>query len=174
MPEREPGSLPGDDPARTAAQPEPPTPTSPARQYRRRRGRHIENAVMSALVSAGLIPHTYLLTTRGRKSGRPRRNPVTLVREGEHHWLVAPYGPVPWVCNARAAGQVTVSRRGRERSYTVRELAAPEAAPVLKRYVRLARAARPYFRATIDSPLEAFTAEADHHPVFELNPLGRR
>ena len=48
----------------------------PARQYRPGRGRHVENTIMSALVRAGLVPRSYLLTTRGRKTGQPRTNPV--------------------------------------------------------------------------------------------------
>ena len=48
----------------------------PARQYRPGRGRHVENTIMSALVRAGLVPRSYLLTTQGRKTGRPRTNPV--------------------------------------------------------------------------------------------------
>lgn len=171
MPERDPHSCDG-EPARVTARPVPAMSASSVRQFRPRRGRRIENALMSALVRAGLLPHSYLLTTRGRKSGRLRRNPVTLVSEADRRWLVAPYGPVSWVRNARAAGQVTISRRGVARTYTIRELAAAEAGPVLKRYVRLAPVTRAYFYAGIDSPAEAFTAEADRHPVFELVPLG--
>jgi hypothetical protein len=47
----------------------------PARQYRPGRGRHVENTIMNALVRAGLVPRSYLLTTRGRKTGKPRTNP---------------------------------------------------------------------------------------------------
>jgi len=34
-----------------------------ARQYRPGRGRHVENTIMSALVRAGLVPRSYLLTS---------------------------------------------------------------------------------------------------------------
>jgi hypothetical protein len=47
-----------------------------------------------------------------------------------------------------------------------------EAGPVLKRYVAIATATRPYFAADPDAPVDAFTAEADQHPVFELIPIG--
>ncbi|HVQ91825.1 MAG TPA: nitroreductase family deazaflavin-dependent oxidoreductase [Mycobacteriales bacterium] len=125
------------------------------------------NAVFTLLARAGIGP-AHLLTTRGRKTGLARSNPVVLVQDGQRRWLVAPYGPVPWVLNARAAGRVTV-RRGRDaREYTVREVSAAEAGPVLKRYVDVASATRPYFRASKDSPAADFAAEADRHPVFEL------
>ena len=127
---------------------------------------------MSALVRAGLVPRSYLLTTQGRKTGRARINPVVPVARGGRRWLVAPYGPVSWVRNARATGRVSLARRGSSRDYTVREVSPDEAGAVLQQYVRIARAARPYFRATKNSPVEDFVAEADRHPVFELTPAG--
>ena len=147
--------------------------TRPARQYRPGRGRHAENTIMSALVRAGLVPRSYLLTTRGRTTGLPRTNPVVPVDHGERRWLVAPYGPVSWVHNARAAGRVSLARRRDIRDYAIREVSPEEAGPVLKRYVRIAPSARPYFQATKDSPVEDFAAEADRHPVFELIPAGQ-
>ena len=90
---------------------EPGTVSRPVPQYRPGRGRHVENTIMSALVRTGLVPRSYLLTTRGRKTGRPRTNPVVPVERDGRHWLVAPYGPVSWVHNARAAGRVTLTRR---------------------------------------------------------------
>jgi deazaflavin-dependent oxidoreductase (nitroreductase family) len=143
----------------------------PARQYRPSRGRRVGDAILSVFVRAGLVPSTYLLTTRGRKTGRPRTNPVTVVEHDGKRWLVAPYGPVSWVHNARAAGRVTLRRRLDTREYAVREVSAQEAGPVLKRYVRIATATRPYFQATVDAAVEDFVAEAGHHPVFELTPV---
>jgi deazaflavin-dependent oxidoreductase (nitroreductase family) len=168
-----PPTTPGQGPrnGESASQARSGTPT-PARQYRPGRGHHVENTIMSALVRAGLVPRSYLLTTRGRKSGQPRTNPVVPVEHGGRRWLVAPYGPVSWVRNARAAGQVSLTRRRDTRHYTIREASPDEAGPVLKRYARLAPSARPYFQATKDSPVEDFIAEADRHPVFELTPAG--
>jgi hypothetical protein len=84
-----------------------------------------------------------------------------------------PYGPVPWVLNARAAGQVRL-RRGRDRhDYTLRQLPAAQAGPILRRYLRIAPATRPYFQASKDSPVADFIAEADRHPVFALALLSQ-
>ena len=143
-----------------------------AREYRPGRSRHVENTVMSALVRVGLVPRSCLLTTRGGKTGRPRTNPVVPVELGGRCWLVAPYGPVSWVHNARAAGRVSLTRRRDTRDYVIREVAPDEAGPVLKRYVRIAPATRRYFQATKDSPVEDFVAEAARHPVFELTLVG--
>jgi deazaflavin-dependent oxidoreductase (nitroreductase family) len=128
---------------------------------------------MSVFVRAGLVPSTYLLTTTGRKTGKQLTHPVTVVDHDGRRWLVAPYGPVSWVHNARAAGRVQLGRRGKTGDYLVREVDATEAGPVLKRYVEVATATRPYFQATTDSAVEAFVAEAAGHPVFELIPSDR-
>jgi len=142
--------------------------------YRRGRWHALENAMMSAVTRAGVVPRTYLLTTTGRKSGEPRSNPVTIVASNGRRWLVAPYGVVPWVLNARAAGTVTLSRRGTSRQFTIREVPAPEAGEVLKRYVAIAGVTEKYFAANRSSPAEAFADEADAHPVFELRPVDTR
>jgi deazaflavin-dependent oxidoreductase (nitroreductase family) len=97
---------------------------------------------------------------------------VVPVDHGGRRWLVAPYGPVSWVHNARAAGRVSLTRRRDTRDYAIREASPDEAGPILQRYVRIAPSTRRYFQAVKASPIEAFAAEADRHPVFELTPAG--
>jgi deazaflavin-dependent oxidoreductase (nitroreductase family) len=144
----------------------------PVKEYKPGRWRRAENALMSALVRAGLVPSSYLLTTKGRKTGRLRSVPVTIVEHDGRRWLVAPYGPVSWVHNVRAAGRVSLRRRRDVRHYAIREVPADEAGPVLKRYIDVAPVTRKYFQADKDDPVEDFVAEADRHPVFELIPIG--
>ena len=142
----------------------------PVREYRKSRGDRVGNAIFSVLARAG-IGSAYLLTTRGRKTGRLHSTPVILVVQDQRRWLVAPYGAVPWVLNARAAGQVRL-RRGRDRrDYTLRQLPATQAGPILQRYLRIAPATRPYLQGSKDSPVAEFIAEADRHPVFALTPI---
>lgn len=141
------------------------------RKYHRGPAHRLENTAMSVLVRAGIIPHSYLLTTRGRRTGCKHSNPVTVVEDDDRLWLVAPYGAVPWVLNARAAGRITLTRRLQTRHYGIREVAATEAGPVLKKYVAIASATRDFFRAEKEDPIEKFEAEADFHPVFELAAL---
>jgi len=143
----------------------------PVRTYRKSSGRRAGDAIISVLIRAGLVPHSYLLTTRGRKTGRLRTNPVTVVERDGRRWLVAPYGPVSWVHIVRAAGRVTLRRRRGTLTYAVREVPPEEAGPVLKQYVQIARPTRPFFRADKDAPVEEFIGEADRHPVFELTLL---
>jgi len=142
---------------------------SDIRSFHMTAARRINDRLMRPLIRLGVVPGTYLLTVRGRKTGIPHSNPVTLV-DGDQgrRWLVAPYGEVGWVRNARAAGLVTLTRRGHGVEYTLREVSPAEAGTVLKRYVSLAKVTRPYFAARPDASAAEFAAEADRHPIFEL------
>ena len=129
------------------------------------------NAVFRALTRLGLgAKYRYILTVRGRKTGRKYSTPVDVMQNGGRRFLVAPYGVVNWVRNARAAGEVTLSRGGRTERVRVSELAQGESAPVLRQYISEVRVTRPYFDVTVESTNEEFAAEAARHPVFEVLP----
>ncbi|WP_245812325.1 nitroreductase family deazaflavin-dependent oxidoreductase [Actinophytocola xinjiangensis] len=138
--------------------------------YRRSRALRVGDTIVGWLIWTGLVPNGYLLTTVGRRTGRERTTPVAVVAHEGRRWLVSPYGAVAWVFNARAHGSVVLRRRFTRREYTVRELPAQEAGPVLRRYYVLSAPSRPYINATKDSPVERFVAQAPRHPVFELTP----
>jgi deazaflavin-dependent oxidoreductase (nitroreductase family) len=136
--------------------------------------RRLVNVLIRGLLLLGLgPPRTYLLTVRGRKTGRPLSTPVTLVKADGRRWLVSPYGEVAWVRNARAAGRVVLARGWHSETVAIRELPAAEAAPVLKRYITEVPITRPYFDVRPGSPLDAFIAEAPRHPVFLIAPEAR-
>jgi len=142
-----------------------------ARTYRLTPLRRVANLLMRLLLRLGLAPRTtMLLTVPGRRSSTPRSTPVALVEDAGQRWLVAPYGPVGWVHNARAAGQVELSRGRRSETVRLHELAPEAAAPILKAYVQQVPITRPYFDVTPDAPLAAFAAEASGHPVFRVVP----
>jgi len=139
------------------------------RPYRRSLWRRALNAVVRPLARLGLAgPHTHLLTVRGRASGKPWSTPVSIVRDGDERWLVAPYGERNWVRNARAAGWVELRRGRRRERLRVEELGPEAAAPVLREYYRLFRVTRPFFTASLESPQDAWLEEAPRHPVFLL------
>lgn len=139
-----------------------------ARTYRLGFARRLVNAIMSPLTRVGLAGrHAYLLTVRGRNTGKAYSTPVILVENGER-WLVAPYGEVGWVRNARAAGRVEISRAGRSEALLIEEVAPEQAAPVLKQYLKSAPVVRPFFDVKPDSAIEEFVTEAPRHPVFRL------
>jgi deazaflavin-dependent oxidoreductase (nitroreductase family) len=137
--------------------------------YRLGLWRRLVNRMIGILLRLGVNPpHTFLLTVRGRKSGRPYSTPVTLVENSGERWLVAPYGEVGWVRNARAAGQVTLTRRRRVETVRIQELSADDAAPVLQKYLAQVPVVRPFFDVTPKSNLRDFIAEASRHPVFRI------
>ena len=81
---------------------------------------------------------------------------------------MAPYGERNWVKNARAAGRVELRRGRRRESCLVEELDAAAAVPVLREYYRRGMVTTRFFAVTLDSPDEAWLAEAPRHPVFRI------
>ena len=137
--------------------------------YRLSPGRRAINALVRPLARLGLAgPRTYLLTVPGRSTGKLWSTPVSIVREGDGRWLVAPYGDRNWVKNARAAGWVELRRGRRRERLDVKELAPEEAVRTLREYYRRGRFTRPFFDVSLDSPHEEWLAEAPRHPVFKL------
>jgi deazaflavin-dependent oxidoreductase (nitroreductase family) len=140
--------------------------------FRETRAHQMVNRFMRTLIRLGIAPQDkFLLTVKGRKTGKLYSTPVTLVRRGDQYWLVAPYGIVNWVKNARAAGEVTLTRGKLSRTVPIIELGAEESAPVLQEYLKIEPITRPYFTVTPDAPLEAFIVEAPLHPVFKIQGL---
>ena len=123
---------------------------------------------MSPLARLGLAGrHTYILTVRGRRSGKLYSVPVILIEDSGRS-LVAPYGDVGWVLNARAAGEVRLTRGGRSERLAIEELDATQAAPILQRYVKRVPIVRPFFDVSPGSSSAEFEAEAPRDPVFRL------
>jgi deazaflavin-dependent oxidoreductase (nitroreductase family) len=140
-----------------------------AQSYHVTRGQRTFNSVVIALNRAGVRLGPFaLLTIRGRKSGKPLTLPVAPLEYGGKRWLVSPYGTVNWVRNARAARAGTLTRGRSHEIVGLREVPPAESAPVLKAYLARYPRIRPYFDATAELPLAAFTAEAPEHPTFEV------
>jgi deazaflavin-dependent oxidoreductase (nitroreductase family) len=150
-------------------------PSAMAKTYRLGVGARLINRLFGTLTRlGGGASYRHILTVAGRKTGRPYSTPVDVMEAGGHRWLVAGYGPVSWVRNARAAGEVTLTRGGRSERFQVREAGPEEAVPVLRRYMREIRVTRPYFDASPDSPDDVVAAELTRHAVFRLLPLNER
>jgi deazaflavin-dependent oxidoreductase (nitroreductase family) len=146
--------------------------TGAIKPYRLTLRRRIANALIRLALRAGLAPRGYaLLTVPGRRSGRPRSTPIIVVTRPDGRWLVSPYGERAWVKNARAAGQVMLSRGRHRETVAVEEVGPREAAPVLKEYLATTPITRPFFGVTPDAPLEQFAREAPRHPVFRIKPI---
>ena len=82
-----------------------------AKTYRMSRATRLINSLFRTLTRFGLgASYRHILTVQGRKTGRLYSTPVDVLDLDGQRWLVAAYGPVSWVANARAAGEVTLSR----------------------------------------------------------------
>jgi deazaflavin-dependent oxidoreductase (nitroreductase family) len=142
-----------------------------ARIYRPTFWGRLRDRLMTFALRKGVgPPGIYLLTVSGRKTGHPRSTPVAPFEDGEGRWLVAAYGQVAWVHNARAAGRVTLQRGRTTESLAVTELEPAQAAPILKHYLaEHPRTVGAYFEASKDSTLAEFETAAAQHPVFKLD-----
>ena len=102
-----------------------------ARRRRRAKalGKYVFNPLTRALFAVGVTPPgTALLETAGRRSGQPRRTPVTDGRDGDVFWIVAEHGRHSgYVRNIEANPRVRVRTGGRWRSGTAHVL--PDADP---------------------------------------------
>ncbi len=142
-----------------------------AKTYRVSFGARLINSVFRLMTQLGLgASYRFVLTVPGRKTGRLYSTPVDVIEVAGDRWLVAGYGPAGWVRNARAAGEVTLSRGGRSERFRVDEATRQAAVPVLRAYIREIRVTRPYFDAGPDSPDHAIAAELERHAVFRLTP----
>ena len=119
-----------------------------AKTYRMSRATRLINSLFRTLTRFGLgASYRNILTVRGRKTGRLYSTPVDVLELDGQRWLVAAYGPTSWVANARAAGEVTLSRGGRSQQFDVEDAASTAAVPVLRNYITEIRVTRPYFDA---------------------------
>ena len=140
-----------------------------ARTFRYSLDRRIINRVIMWLLRSGFTPgNYYLLSVAGRRTGNIHTVPVVLVREGNKQWLVAPYGEVDWVKNARASKVVRLSRGRQNVDYAIRQLPPESSASILKKYLVENPITRPYFNAREDASLAEFVEEAKDKYVFEL------
>jgi len=130
------------------------------------------NKIMQTLVRWGIGPkQTCIITVPGRNSGKLYSTPVSLVEENGNRWLVAPYGEVSWVKNARVAGRVTLTRGRNSETVSITEVSPEEGAPVLRQYIKLEPITQSYFSVEPEAPLEAFVAEVSRHPVFHVGDV---
>jgi deazaflavin-dependent oxidoreductase (nitroreductase family) len=132
------------------------------------------NVLTTALLRAGFklmgfrrYP-MYLLTVRGRKSGKPRTVSMAILERDGRRYLGAPFGTVNWVRNLRAAGEATLTRGRRTETVSARELAPAEAALILRDEVKEGHPFARYLGVTPASSLEEFERAAAGHPLFLL------
>jgi deazaflavin-dependent oxidoreductase (nitroreductase family) len=73
-----------------------------------------------------------VLTVPGRRSGTPRRTPLTVLELDGQRFLLGGFPAADWIRNVRAAGRGTLSVGGNDEAVRLVELAAADAVPVLR------------------------------------------
>jgi hypothetical protein len=120
---------------------------------------------------AGFSRRLVTLQVRGRSSGRLISFPLIVADYQGERYLVAMLGQgANWVANVRAAGGQAVLRHGRTESVRLEEVDPAERAPILRRHLEVAPAARSFAPVDRRAPLAEFSAIAAQFPVFRIRP----
>ena len=110
----------------------------------------------------------HVLTVLGRTTGKPRATPVSPVSYAGHRWLIAGWPDADWVKNLRSRASATLTKGTRVEQIRAMEVSPEAGAPALRAFVR-ERGGGPYaFNLDPNAPLEAFVAEVEQHPVFQI------
>lgn len=130
------------------------------------------NRAWAVVWGAGLWPgRMNTLQVRGRRTGRRISLPVVVADYGGDRYLVAMLGAdTNWVRNVRADHGHAVLRHGAREAVWLEEIEPDQSAPVLRRYLDLAPAARGHFEVQRDAPRSEFERIGPEHPVFRIHP----
>jgi len=107
----------------------------------------------------------HLLTVPGRKTGRPRATPISIVTVDGQRYIVAAFADAAWVANVRAAGAGTLTRGGRTEDVRLSEVPEADRGPVLRSFLREVRGGRRYFGGL---STDEVVAGAARYPVFRV------
>jgi deazaflavin-dependent oxidoreductase (nitroreductase family) len=133
--------------------------------------RNVFNRFVAWLTRRGFsVAGSRELRVVGRSSGAMRSTAVNLLTVDGRRYLVAPRGTTQWVRNLRAAGAGELRVGRRRESFTGRELADDEKAPVLRAYVERWRwEVGQFFEGLSKQPTDAeLDGIAPGFPVFEV------
>lgn len=114
-----------------------------------------------------------VLTLSGRRTGKLRHTPVSVLDLDGHRYLLAGFPGADWAANARAAGTGTLAVGSRQERVRLVELSPAEAVPVLRAWpVRIPQGARIMRDAGVVADLEpdSFEALAGRCAAFRLEP----
>jgi deazaflavin-dependent oxidoreductase (nitroreductase family) len=118
-----------------------------------------------------------LLTVRGRKTGKPRTQPVDLHEHDGRRFLIATHGIGNWVRNLRAAGEGVLSLGWSRQTFTAVELTPEAGGPIIRDVLgpllasdgMRGSALRQNIGLAAGASLDDFIDAARAHPVFELS-----
>lgn len=114
----------------------------------------------------------YILSIRGRKSGKMRSTPVSVLHVNGQRYVVTGF-ETQWVKNARKEGRGIVARGRKQEEVVLVELPVEERAPILREFPLQVPHGMPFFERMLGIPAnpEALVAAAARCPVFRLDPL---
>jgi deazaflavin-dependent oxidoreductase (nitroreductase family) len=133
------------------------------------------NKVLLAVQRLGLgMKELPVLTVPGRKSGKPRSTPLSVLEHEGQRYLLEGFPGADWARNVRAANGLATLTTGKRRGpVRLVELDPQEALPVLRLWpVRLADGAKIMADAGVVAAVtpEAFEAVAGRCAVFRVEP----
>jgi deazaflavin-dependent oxidoreductase (nitroreductase family) len=134
------------------------------------------NKVFLALQRTGIgMKELPVLTVPGRKSGKPRSTPLSVLDLEGHRYLLEGFPGADWARNVRAAGgRATLSTGKRREQVRLVELDPQEALPVLRAWpVRIPDGAKIMADAGVVEAVtpEAFEAVAGRCGVFRVEAM---
>jgi hypothetical protein len=131
------------------------------------------NRIIIALYRLGWAFGTwYVLSVPGRKTGKLRSTPVSLLTVDGRRYIVTGF-ETNWVKNARAAGWGFLTRGGKKERIALVELPVEERPPILREFPRQVPHGMQFFERLLGLPNdpEAFAEAAPRCPVFSVNSV---
>ncbi|MGH2562399.1 MAG: nitroreductase/quinone reductase family protein [Thermomicrobiales bacterium] len=130
------------------------------------------NRVFVALQRRGLsLGGMHVLTVIGRRSGKPRTTPISVMTWNGERYIVGGFPGADWVANARVAGTGTLASGKRKELVRLVELPTDEAGPVLRAFPTEVPSGVPMMAkagvVNLGTP-EEFEALAGHCAVFRV------
>lgn len=135
------------------------------------------NTILMGVQRLGLMRELPVLVLPGRRTGKLRRTPVSVLDLDGHRYLLAGFPGADWAANARAlsatgaTGSLAVGRR--EERVRLVELSPAEAVPVLRAWpVRIPQGAKIMKDAGVVPDLEpdSFEVLAGRCAAFRIEP----
>lgn len=130
------------------------------------------NKVLMGLQRMGVgMKDLNVLTLPGRRTGTPRRTPVSVLELNGERYLLAGFPGADWARNARAAGTGTLSVGRHHETVRLVEIDDRQARPVLRAWpVRIPQGAQIMLDAGVvpDLSAESFEALAGRCAVFRI------
>jgi deazaflavin-dependent oxidoreductase (nitroreductase family) len=133
------------------------------------------NRVFLLLRRVGGMKDLPVLTVPGRRSGKPRSTPLSVLEHGGQRYLLEGFPGADWARNVRAAGGLGALSVGkRQERVRLVELDAEDALPILRLWPsRMADGAKIMADAGVVEAVtpEAFEAVAGRCGVFRIEPV---